>query len=315
MRIPFPKFQESFSRNVWMIAVLALLASGGLFLYQSAAIGQDKSREILADDVTKNRPKGNKKRLSGQRPKVYRLAAGRPSTINTPASSNGLIGVTIWHLRPAMKTDTGARMLLSGAERSDYVAQRASSDTPLQRGAKVRLSIESARNGYLYVIDRDLFADGSTGSPVLIFPVRKIRDGDNKVRPGRLIDIPGQHDIFNHFEAKPTKKGQVGELLSVLVTAEPLDLPLADVSLRIPAADLANWEKKWGSGVQKFEMVGGVGQQWTNAEKEAATDSGRRLRQDEPPPQTVFRLPDGKDDGLLVSVTLRYQQTKPRSRR
>jgi hypothetical protein len=315
MRIPSPKLREPLRLKVRWIAVLALLVLGASLQSQSAAFGQDTSREIVAEDFTRNRPKGNQKKQSAQRSKVYRLAGGRPARINTPASSNGQIGVTIWHLRPAANVDTGARMLLSGNERVDYVAQRASSDTPLPPKAKVRLSIESIRNGYLYVIDRELFADGSTGPAMLIFPVRNMRGGDNKVRPGRLIDIPGQQDQPNYFDATPSRRDQVGELLSVLVTAEPLDLPLSDIRSRVSAADLANWEKKWGNGVQKFEMVGGAGQEWTNAEKEAATPSGRRLRQDEPPPQTLFRLPEGKDDGLLVSVTLRYQRAKPRSRR
>ena len=273
---------------------------------------QDRAREILADTFTRNRPKGNQKRQSQR--KVYRLAAGHPSIINTPSSSNGQIGVTIWHLRPAARNDAGARMLLSGAERTDYVAYRVSSETPLQRDAKVRLSIESARNGHLYVIDRELFADGSSGPAMLIFPRRGMRGGDNKVRPGQLVDIPSQGDEHNFFTATPSRRDQVGELITVLVAAEPLDVPITDLRSRIPNADLANWEKKWGSGAQKFEMVGGVGQEWTVAEKEAA-GSGRRLREDEPAPQTVFRLPEGKDDGLLVTVTLKYARPPVKRRR
>jgi hypothetical protein len=313
MRISFPRFRTWL--NMRPITVPALVVLSMAFQYPFVTFAQDISREILSEGFTRNRPKGNQKRQSGQRPKVYRLAAGRPSIANPADTSNGQIGVTIWHLRPAVKADTGARMLLSGGERADFVAQRASSDAPLQRGAKVRLSIESARDGYLYVIDREMFADGSTGPAMLIFPARNMRGGDNKVRPGRLIDIPGQRDDPNFFEALPSRRDQVGELLTVLVTAEPLNFPVSNIRLTVPAAELSSWEKRWGNGVQKFEMVGGAGEQWTNVEKEAATESGRRLRQDEPPPQTVFRLPQGKDEGLLVSVTLRYQRSKPRTRR
>jgi hypothetical protein len=287
-----------------------------VFQTQLITYGQDRSRDLTpVEDFTRNRPKGNQKKSSGRRPQLYRLTAGRPNIINTPTSSNGQIGITVWHLRPAMKSEPGARILLWGAERAEHVAQRASTETPLPRGGKVRLSIESARTGYLYVINRGLYADGSAGPARLMFPVRKMRDNDNKVRPGRLVEIPGQQDEPNFLDATPARRDQVGELLIVLVTAGPLDLPLSNFGANIPAAELATWEKKWGGGAQKLEMVGGVGQQWTTVEKEAATDSGRRLREDEPPPQTVFRLPAGKDDGLLVSVTLRYQRSKTRSRR
>ena len=56
-------------------------------------------------------------------------------------------------------------MLLSGDEYA-YVAQRANTDAPLLPEARVRLTIESARDGYLYVIDRSLFTDGSTGPAI-----------------------------------------------------------------------------------------------------------------------------------------------------
>lgn len=311
-----PQHRKRLSLKARVFAVWPLFALSIVFQSQPMTLGQDRSRDLTpVEDFTRNRPKGNQRKSSGRRQQVYRLTAGRPNIINTPTSSNGQIGITIWHLRPAMQTEPGARILLWGAERAEHVAQRVSSETPLPRGGKVRLSIESARTGYLYVINRGLFADGSAGPARLMFPVRKMRDNDNKVRPGRLVDIPGQQDEPNYLDATPGRRDQVGELVIVLVTAEPLNLPLSNFGANIPAAELATWEKKWGGGAQKLEMVGGVGQQWTSLEKEAATDSGRRLREDEPPPQTVFRLPEGKDDGLMVSITLRYQRAKPKSRR
>jgi hypothetical protein len=310
MRHPFSR-----SRNLLRLIYLSLAAwclllpGGGL-----QAHPQDTKREILAEDFTKNRPKSKQKSATSQRRRIYRLASGLPD-MSEKLSSKGQIGVTIWHLRAPKKVDTGARLLLSGDEQ-EFVAQRASTDIPLQPGARVRLSIESARNGYLYVIDREIFANGNTGPASLIFPRRNMRGGDNKVRPGQLIDIPGQVDEPNYFTARPSRRDQSGELITVLVTAKPLPLEISDARTRIPALELAEWERKWGDGVQKFEMMGGAGQQWTSEEKEAAEpSSGRRLTQDEPAPQTLFRFPEGNDDGLLVSVTLRYARPKPKGRR
>jgi Domain of unknown function (DUF4384) len=310
------RYQLSRSRKLSKLIYLSvaawclLLPAGGRLQSQP----QDTKREILAEDFTKNRPKSKQKTATSQRRRIYRLASGAPE-IREKLSSKGQIGVTVWHLRVPKKVDTGARLLLSGNER-EFVAQRATTDIPLQPGARVRLSIESARNGYLYVIDREVFANGNTGPANLIFPRRNMRGGDNKVRPGQLIDIPGQSDDPNYFTASPSRRDQTGELITVVVTAKPLALEISDARTRIPAFELAEWERKWGNGAQKFEMMGGAGQQWTNEEKEAAApSSGRRLTQDEPAPQTLFRFPEGNDDGLLVSVTLRYARPRPKGRR
>jgi len=147
----------------------------------------------------------------------------------------------------------------------------------------VRLTIESPREGYLYVVDRDLYADGKMGDAMLIFPTRSMRKGNNQVRPGRLIDLPEQEDNPNYFTAKPSRSApgseQVGEMLTVIITETPLPLTIGDQPLLISAVEVAKWEKDWGSETERFEMVGGAGNGWTKEEGSvgsyglAATDS------------------------------------------
>ena len=286
-------------------AVLCVLLATPLLSF-----AQDNRREIIIDFPSK-RP--TPKKALPRKPPVYKLAEARAGSANSPLSANAQLGVTVWHLRPAKGTDAGARTLLSGDERTEYVALRATTDTPLRPEERVRLSIESAREGYLYVIDRELFANGQTGPPNLIFPGPRIRGGDNKVRAGRLIEIPGRDDPRNYFRASPSRKDQTGEVLSIMVTAARLDLRTDDEGI-IPASDFAKWELQWGRGVQRFERVGGAGQPLTDAEKDAGSKSGRRLTQDEPPPQTVFSSPEEKDDGFMISVTLRYLRPRPKGR-
>ena len=43
-------------------------------------------------------------------------------------------------------------------------------NTPLRDGDRMRLSIEAPWDGYLYVLNREQYADGSTSDPYLIFP-------------------------------------------------------------------------------------------------------------------------------------------------
>ena len=54
------------------------------------------------------------------------------------------------------------------------------------------MSIESPRSGFLYVIDREQYADGSTSDPYLIFPTQKIHAGNNAVSPGKVIELERQ---------------------------------------------------------------------------------------------------------------------------
>ena len=295
-------------RGAVVSIALAFAILGVLLGTPLLSFAQDNRREIIIDFPSK-RPKP--KKAIRRKPPVYKLAEERPGSTNTPLSPNAQLGVTVWHLRPAKRTDAGARTLLSGDERTEYyVALRGTTDTPLRPEERVRLSIESGREGYLYVIDRELFPNGQVGPPNLIFPDPINRGSDNKVRAGRLIEIPPRESSRNFFWARPSKKNQIGELLNIIVTAARLDLRTDDSGI-IPASDLAKWEAQWGRGIQKFEMVGGAGQQWTDAEKDAGSKSGRRLTQDEAAPQTVFSSPDQKDDGLMISVTLRYVRPRP----
>jgi hypothetical protein len=180
------------------------------------------------------------------------------------------------------------------------------SDGTLREGDYVRLSVESPRNGYLYVIDRDLSVDGTTGEPMLIFPWS---DADNKLAPGFLIDIPGQEDDPNYFTARLTGgANQVGELLTFIVTDLPLDRPVSDKAVRIAPQDLDAWEKAWGGPTERYEMEGGAGQVWTREEKQAAANSRRRLTRDDPAPQTIYRVLTANKTGMLVNLVLQYRK-------
>ena len=221
------------------------------------------------------------------------------------------IGVTLWRLRPGSAGDGGARVLvMENAQSSQWSPQRIEVDTPLQIGERVRLSIESPRAGYLYVIDREQYADGSLGDAYLIFPTLRTRGGDNQVRPGRLIDIPAQEDNPSYFTLvpSPNRNDQVAEVLTILVSPVPLgDIELSNNPIKLSKSDVAKWERVWSSGFERFEMVGGAGKGWTAVEKEAsAMSSARLLTQEEPAPQTIYRVASKTKNTFLVTVPLRY---------
>jgi hypothetical protein len=192
---------------------------------------------------------------------------------------------------------------------SEWVPERVEADTPFREGDHVRLSIESPSTGYLYVVDRELFADGTTGDAMLIYPWADLRGGNNQMRPGRLVDIPAQNDEPNYFTASRSSPNQVGEILTVIITSSPLDLPISDQPLRISATELSRWEKLWGAPSERFEMEGGAGETWTQEEQQAAATKGsRQLTRDDPAPQTIYRVSTTDNNAILVNMRLRYAQ-------
>ena len=288
---------------------------------------QATERKIVADDFTRNRQeaapapssKGSQGQSTGATPsnprksrRTYRLASS-PVTKTQPSAQPGVVaqlGITIWRLRPATGQEAGARMLVrEKGKSSEWVPERVEAETTFREGDHVRLSIESPRAGYLYVVDRDLFADGTTGPAMLIYPWADMHGGDNQMRPGKLVDIPAQDDEPSYFTARPTRPNQVGEILTVIITASPLGLPISDKPLQISHTDFAKWEKIWGGLSERFEMEGGAGEVWTKQEQQAAAHKGtRQLTRDDPAPQTIYRVSTADNKALLVNVRLRYRR-------
>lgn len=180
----------------------------------------------------------------------------------------------------------------------------------------MRLSIESPRDGYLYVINREQYADGTTGAPVLIFPTTRIRGGDNKVSAGRLVDIPDAGDRTPYFTLTYNQKaGQprnVGELITILITARPLEgVAPGRGPVALDPAQVAKWEAAWeGEVAEVLEMNGGAGRAWTDEEKQAG-EATRSLTQLDPVPQTIYRVSGRPNEPLMLTVQMLYGATTP----
>lgn len=237
----------------------------------------------------------------------YRIAT--PNVPPDRVVADTVVGVTLWRLRPSRTTDTGERILVQeGSESADWIPERVEADTKLTAGTRVRLSVEAARAGYLYVLNREQYADGSFGEPYLIFPTTRTNKGDNEVKAGRIIEIPAQDDRPPFFTLKPSRSDQVSELISVLVSPTPLDgIQIGPAAQKLSVQQVAAWEKSWGGVVGRLEMQNGAGKTWTRQEKEAGADATRSLSQDEPAPQTLYYRPGVKSgQPVMVNVALRY---------
>lgn len=284
---------------------------------------EDGSRQIVLEQFTRARPAaGNaqpasarkgRKRTNAGAIKVnlarYRRVAGSAAKV---LASNAELGITIWRLRPSRaEDDQGARLLvMQESEQTQWTPERVEANSHLKIGERVRISVESPRPGYLYVVDREKYADGSLGESYLIFPTTRTRGGDNLVKPGKLIDIPAQEDNPNYFTLVPSpgRNDQIGEVLTIIVTPRPLPISVTEKPLTIAGSQLSEWEKLWGAAFERFEMEGGAGLAWTAEEKEAAkAKTSRYLTQAAPTPQTIFRLAATAKSPLLVTVELTYR--------
>jgi hypothetical protein len=256
-----------------------------------AALQQEIPRSIKSDDFVNNRPKSRAKGPS-KKSRLYRLASA-PRTRPTGESGSDMLqlGLTIWKLQP------------EPSRQLERIAKRVEADSKFREKDLLRLSIESPRAGYLYVIDRDWFTDGSGGETNLIFPVR---GDDNRLQAGKLIDIPAEKE--RPFTATP-KPDQVGEMLTIIVTSSPLKLPLVKGPLPVTSTQLSEWERRWSAMTDRYEMEDGAGQTRTIQEHQAAAANGtRQLTRDDPGPQTIYRLSPKSRDAFLFNVLLSYVQ-------
>lgn len=295
------------------LAVALISATANLAPAQKPNLQDDDgSRQIVLDRFNKARPTTDPGRPNtvAAKPPVYRRT-GTAKAPKGPRRSTEELGVTIWRLRPSRSADEGARVLvMDGLKQADWTPERIEADTPLNIGDRVRISVESPRPGYLYIIDREMYADGSLGEAMLIFPTLRTRSGDNRVFPGRLIDIPAQEDQYSYFTAQPggDRRDQVAEVLTIILVPEPLPLQISEQPLKLATSQITGWEKLWGGAAERLELVGGAGRTWTNEEKEAGGARGVRLGQGGPPPQTVYRVARKTGAPLLVTVPLKYRR-------
>ena len=300
---------KAFVHVLFMVGLFVCMGANGPLVAQE----EEGSKGIKAEVFIANRPMESTRRPATRKRPTYKSSQVVSSAGPPPGKVFAQVGVTIWRFRPATSADKTKELVEEeDAQPTQWSLERIAEGTLLAPGQKVRLGLESlSRDGYLYVIDREQYADGSFGDARLIFPTKRTPEGANSVKAGKIVYIPGAP---RYFRIKPsqTSKGHVAEVLTVLVSSKPL-VEAAQLSMSpmvIDRGQLETWEKQWGATPTKFEMEGGVGQ--TMSEKEQAAGLGNsELTQNEPVPQTIYRVAIKPEDNLLLTVPLRFTQPKP----
>ena len=234
----------------------------------------------------------------------------RVATPNVPVDNvapDTVVGVTIWRLRRANRSDSGERLIVhDDSATKEWIPERISANTRLVQGDRLRISVEAVRAGYLYVINREQYSDGTVGEPYLIFPTTRTGSGDNRVEIGRLLEIPALDDSPPFFTMRKSRPEHVAEVLSVLVSPTPIEgLTITDKAQKLSDAQVAKWDTAWGSSVGRLEMET-TGQTWTKEEKDSAT---RALTPSAPAPQLLFYRPMVKPmEPMFVKLKLQYRK-------
>ena len=267
---------------------------------------------LLVLSISAQRPEDMTRKLwdtafsSSTQKSTSRRRAYRNATPNVPVNNvapETVVGMTLWRLRPPRRTDSGERLIVHD-DNTEWMPERISATTRLAPGDRIRISVEAVRAGFVYIIDREQYADGSLGEPFLIFPTKRTGGGDNEVAIGRLLDIPTQDDSPPFFVMRKSRADHVAEVMSVIVTPTRLEgINITDKALKLTDEQVASWEKSWGSSVGRMEMAT-AGQSWTKEEKDART---RALTASAPPPQLLFYRPSVKPtEPMFVKLRLAY---------
>ncbi|MBX7222617.1 MAG: DUF4384 domain-containing protein [Blastocatellia bacterium] len=240
---------------------------------------------------------------------VAKAPEPKPAQPQSQTTVQRLIGVTFWKVVP----EKNPRLLSQGAAKvaDGWVAERVSPETRFSNGDRVRLTIEVPEEGYLYIFDREKYADGTFGDPYLIFPSKTIRNGDNLVGPGLLVGLPAQTDNPPYLDLTQSRSNHTAEEISLLVVAKPIPGLITDHDpLKIEKAQFEAWNRLQTRTRQlelpmSRETVG-----YTLKEREAENGvSARRLQQGDPLPQRLLQV-ETTQNALLVTVPLLIGKAK-----
>jgi hypothetical protein len=225
------------------------------------------------------------------------------------------MGVTIWRLSPIQcpiqncplpkESGNGSKGLVD-------TATRVEDNVPLNNGERVRLGLESlSHSGYVYIIDREQFTDGSLGEGFLIFPTLKIDNGKNWALPGLQIHLPRADGCFC-VKSRNSQKVLAADVLTVILSPTPLlaaNETGAD-AIPVPARLVSFLIRADKEKTFRALLRGGGGLAQTAQEQSAGAkglfDSEPVLTRNDLPPQAFYQsmVPIGKV--AVFNFSLRY---------
>ena len=296
-----------------------------LLIISLVILGQDGTKSIKSEEYLDKRPESSNAEVrkqgsparNQQRPNprshVYTVDGSFPVGPPPRDQEYVRIGVTIWRFSPSQcaipncPQPTGERGLIDTAQ-----GTRIDDSAALSTGERVRLGLESlSHDGFVYVIDREQYADGTFGDPYLIFPTKNIHNGSNYARPGLQIQLPRAEGCFC-VKSRSLQRVLTADNLIVIVSPQPLLSPDEIGTKEIPLpAKLAGYVSRAGKErVHRGTLKDGTGLARSAPEQAAGSkglfDTEPVLTQSDLPPQNVYQSVVPRGSAAVFSLYLRY---------
>jgi hypothetical protein len=222
------------------------------------------------------------------------------------------IGVTIWRFSPGQCPIPNCPLPAGTGKGLVDTATRIEDNSILNTGERVRLGLELlSRGGFVYIVDREQFADGTLGDAFLLFPTRNINDGKNWAQPGLQIQLPRAEGCFC-VKSRNQRKVLVADNLIVIVSPTQL-LGLSEIGEKeIPLpVKLASYVSRAEQAKNyRGSLRGGGGLAQTPQELRAGTkglfDTEPVLTQSDLPPQNFYQSAIPRGTPAVFSFSLRY---------
>lgn len=221
------------------------------------------------------------------------------------------LGVTFWKLRPLKKSeeeDAPTFKVNTGDGYEDWTAERVSSSTKFKPGDRVRFTIEPLRSGFIYILNREVYKDGTTGKTLLIHPDFAGRTRrDVSVNAGRLVEIPATSEDIPYFLIGTDEEKYSGEEIIVVISPTKLSgFNFGKDEILVQPSLIEKWFNEWASSTDAYDASDGEGVAYTRTEAEAVKT--RSLTQEEPLPQTIYRFKSVAGKPLMISFQLQIKQ-------
>lgn len=296
-----------------------------LLIFSIAILGQDGSKSIKSEEYLGKRPEASNIETRGQsspvrnqtrpatRSHVYTVDKNFP--IGPPPRDQEYvrIGVTIWRFSPTQCAIPNCPLPAGDKGLVDTAAgARVDDSAALSTGERVRLGLESlSHDGFVYVIDREQYADGTFGDPYLIFPTKNIYKGSNYARPGLQIQLPRAEGCFC-VKSRSQQRVLAADNLIVIVSPQPLLSPdeIGPKEIPLPANLAAYVSRASKERLYRGTLKDGAGLARSAPEQAAGTkglfDTEPVLTQSDLPPQNVYQSLVPRGSAAVFSLYLRY---------
>lgn len=301
-----------FNKFVPMLLVALMMG-----LAATAAAQQDPNDETVRGSFISSRPPapagggvsvsastGGSTKPKGNTSKPGTKSSGKPKGGSSSSSTKGTtasVGVKTYASGPIalgytlyMRDGMGDAMRVDPSR--EFVA-----------GDNIRISMEANTDGYLYV-----FHTENDGPPTLIFPDKRLNDGDNTIEAHVPYEVPSPFETSENLRWFRFDENPANERLYIVITRTPIPgIPIGADLLRFcknnpnscplrMAPDVWARAKQGSSGGVKVSKSTSYGQKQTQGERESTT-RGLGLDQSAPEP-SIVRMNVSTNDSVLVTT-------------